>query len=376
MIELLPSAMTLDELPEDDAEAAAAVKLHLGLITMVGAAGARKKLQVKSVVPTDEAGVWVMAPDAKPLEIPMERIWRVKCEGKWLPPDNLRFLRVDGPIVLPPRTRPPELEAEAAPAKDGLMATAVVADLTAAPSLLEPTPYSDIDVANVAGMVNVLKDVAPKASLVIGRNMPLIVDVSALASIITDEDEEDTQYPQLLQQYLELKYPGEEQSRTRQLLLRLDLDVGQPALQRLLRRERGVQLVRELVRLLLHRRELRVGRRPRGAQLVQLARMLLRCLVVGLPALERRLQPLHFGRLDLREDHHVVVLLQLPHLEAQLGFQVTASQLRAPELRFERIHLHPRTLCLSLRPALGLGEVGEQRFLGFRRRVEVADQVA
>ena len=219
VIELLPSAMTLDELPEDDAEAAAAVKLHLGLITMVGAAGARKKLQVKSVVPTDEAGVWVMAPDAKPLEIPMERIWRVKCEGKWLPPDNLRFLRDDGPIVLPPRTRPPELEPEAAPAKDDLMAPAVVADLTAAPSLLEPTPYSDIDVANVAGMVNVLKDVAPKASIVIGRNMPLIVDVSALASIITDEDEEDTQYPQLLQQYLELKYPGEEQSRTRQLLL-------------------------------------------------------------------------------------------------------------------------------------------------------------
>jgi hypothetical protein len=212
--------MMLDELPEDDAEAAAAVKLHLGLINFVGAAGARKKLLVKSVVPTVEAGVWVMAPDAKPVEIPMERIWRVKCEGKWLPPDNLRFLRDDGPIVLPPRTRPPDPEPEAAPVEDDLMAPAVVVDITAAPALLEPTPYSDIDVANITGLANVLKDVAPKASLVIGRNMPLIVDVSALASIITEEDEEDdAQFPQLLQQYLELKYPGEEQSRTRQLLL-------------------------------------------------------------------------------------------------------------------------------------------------------------
>ena len=106
VIELLPSATTLDELPEDDAEAAAAVKMHLGMIVpplgQVGDAG-RKFLLVKTLAPSaDEEGLYEMAPGAKPVVCQMSQVWRVKSEGHLLS-NHLQYIRDDGALVLPPR---------------------------------------------------------------------------------------------------------------------------------------------------------------------------------------------------------------------------------------------------------------------------------
>ena len=85
-------------------------EVHLALVLAMGANSVegRKYVQVRVMMPSaDDDGVYELNHVEAPVMAAMSKIWNVKTEGNWLPPDNTQFLRTAGAGVLPPRPYDP-----------------------------------------------------------------------------------------------------------------------------------------------------------------------------------------------------------------------------------------------------------------------------